>query len=97
MTFVRHIGGHTPESLRRAGLAGSAKASAMKRNTVPPTALAIRPGFESFGPVRGCQWIEGEPSEQDACKCGAPALPERPYCRKHCEVAYVRGAAGDGA
>jgi hypothetical protein len=36
-----------------------------------------------------CQWIAGEPSEDDACKCGAPALEGRPYCGRHHARAYV--------
>lgn len=30
-----------------------------------------------------CQWIEGKPSSDDACKCGAPVVPQRAYCREH--------------
>lgn len=41
-------------------------------------------------PPRTCQWIAGEPSPDDACKCGAPALSGRPYCEAHCKRAYVR-------
>jgi hypothetical protein len=37
-----------------------------------------------------CQWIEGEPSEDDACKCGKPAAAGRPYCPPHEARAYVR-------
>lgn len=37
-----------------------------------------------------CQWIEGEPSFNEACKCGAPVVPEKPYCETHCKRAYVK-------
>src|SRR5579862_4404553 len=34
-------------------------------------------------PAGTCQWIEGEPSEDDACKCGRPSIPGRSYCAPH--------------
>jgi hypothetical protein len=36
-----------------------------------------------------CQWIEGEPSEDDRCKCGAPAADGRSYCAAHEARAYL--------
>ncbi len=36
-----------------------------------------------------CQWIEGEPSADDKCKCGARAVAGRPYCLEHCAKAYI--------
>lgn len=40
-------------------------------------------------PVRntGCQWIEGDP--RDSGMCGAKRVDGKPYCRVHCERAYV--------
>ena len=32
---------------------------------------------------KACQWIAGEPSADDACKCGEPVTPGRPYCDAH--------------
>ena len=37
-----------------------------------------------------CQWPFGDPGSDDFYFCGAPAIPERPYCDKHCKIAYVR-------
>ena len=34
-------------------------------------------------PAKSCQWIEGEPSADDSCKCGAPVVPGRSYCAEH--------------
>lgn len=31
---------------------------------------------------RTCQWIEGEPTHNDACKCGAPSFAGA-YCQAH--------------
>ena len=39
-----------------------------------------------------CQYIEGEPSADDACKCNAPALRGRPYCLDHARKAYRYGS-----
>lgn len=37
---------------------------------------------------RSCQWIEGEASADDACKCGAEVITGSPYCLKHTLRAY---------
>lgn len=37
-----------------------------------------------------CQWIEGEPTIDDDCKCNAPAVSGKPYCQIHCELAYLK-------
>ena len=46
------------------------------------TLLAMRRGFTGPRP-RLCQWIEGEPSGDDSCKCLVPVEPGRPYCAAH--------------
>jgi hypothetical protein len=30
-----------------------------------------------------CQWIEGAPAADDACKCGKPTVGHSSYCREH--------------
>ena len=35
-----------------------------------------------------CQWITGEPTADDACKCPSEAT-EGPYCAKHMAMAYT--------
>jgi GcrA cell cycle regulator len=37
-----------------------------------------------------CSWPVGDPGDDGFHFCGAPALPGKPYCITHCEVAYVR-------
>ena len=49
---------------------------------------AIEPGFEAPGP-RTCQYIAGEPSADDSCKCSLPAVPGGSYCVLHQAVCYV--------
>ena len=39
---------------------------------------------------RFCQWPIGHPGSDDFHFCGAPAVPGKPYCQKHCGVAYRR-------
>lgn len=51
----------------------------------PPTPPAVV-GYN--GPP--CQWPYGDPGKEEFHFCGAPAIPERPYCEEHCKLAYVR-------
>jgi GcrA cell cycle regulator len=37
---------------------------------------------------RTCQFIAGEPSADDACKCGEPVLEGSSYCAKHHAVSW---------
>jgi GcrA cell cycle regulator len=37
-----------------------------------------------------CSWPLGNPGEEGFHFCGAPAVPEKPYCAKHCSIAYVK-------
>lgn len=54
---------------------------------VPPQRLA------GGGPrATRCQWIAGEPSWDDACKCGQPVAPGRPYCAEHWHRAWKKSA-----
>ncbi len=50
----------------------------------PPTPTVV----DYHGPP--CQWPFGDPGDEDFYFCGAPAIPDRPYCDKHCKLAYVR-------
>ena len=38
---------------------------------------------------RGCEWPEGHPDENDFKFCGQERFEDKPYCLKHCAVAYV--------
>ena len=44
-----------------------------------------------FGNVvkRGCEWPEGHPDELDFRFCNKERFEDKPYCLKHCAVAYV--------
>ena len=49
---------------------------------LPPMEPRWEPRTSGPPPER-CQWIEGEPSRHDRCKCGRTAAPGRSYCRAH--------------
>ena len=50
------------------------------------------PIFSRSGPspYKTCQFIEGEPSADDSCKCGAPTVPGVPYCEEHAPKCYTK-------
>jgi GcrA cell cycle regulator len=37
-----------------------------------------------------CSWPLGNPGERNFHFCGEPSAAGKPYCMKHCAVAYVR-------
>lgn len=61
---------------------GSAPSVTPAPKLFPSEAAALGPGR--------CQWIEGEPTANDYCKCGRRAIPGRPYCPDHDMKAYQR-------
>ena len=36
-----------------------------------------------------CRWPIGDPKDEDFHFCGKEALPDKPYCAEHAEIAYV--------
>ncbi len=58
----------------------------------PPPRPAAAPAAASAARHKGpsCQWPIGDPSSQEFAFCGEPSEPGRPYCAKHCTVAYLR-------
>lgn len=55
-----------------------------------PTVLGIT-SFRGGGASRArtCQWIAGDPSADDACKCGKPTAPGSVYCPDHLARAFT--------
>ncbi len=43
----------------------------------------LRVWEKPIAPPRTCQWIEGERSRDDRCKCLAPTVPGMSYCPPH--------------
>lgn len=58
---------------------GAARATA-KGQSYTPNALGPPPAT--------CQWIDGLPGPDDACKCGRPVVPGRPWCTIHIAFVY---------
>ncbi|CCQ72443.1 GcrA family cell cycle regulator [Magnetospira sp. QH-2] len=44
-----------------------------------------------------CCWPIGEPGKPDFQFCGETAVPGKPYCLPHCQIAYVKSSKGDRA
>jgi GcrA cell cycle regulator len=40
--------------------------------------------------VRSCQWPHGDPTSPDFHFCGEEVVEGKPYCDKHCAVAYTK-------
>ena len=55
-----------------------------KKWTPPP------PRRQTFSPWRVCQYIAGEPTEDDSCKCLEPTLPGHSWCREHFVLTHRR-------
>ena len=36
-----------------------------------------------------CQWPHGDPQDKDFYFCGVKVLQGKPYCKEHCDIAYV--------
>jgi len=36
-----------------------------------------------------CKWPHGDPGDEDFCFCGAEIFPDKPYCARHCRMAYA--------
>ena len=54
--------------------------------------LVFQPAVKNLintNPKRGCEWPEGHPDEVDFHFCGKERFEDKPYCIKHCSVAYV--------
>lgn len=56
----------------------------------PETDDAAQPFRPFMLPAGRCQWITGEVTGDDNCKCGAKIVPGAPYCRSHLMRAYQR-------
>jgi GcrA cell cycle regulator len=82
----------------RLGLAGRpspirGEAKPRSKAAPPPPPAAAAAAAAPAAPRRkgpGCQWPIGDPSTQEFAFCGESSEPGRPYCAKHCAVAYLR-------
>lgn len=49
---------------------------------------AAKPRKKVIPPHRACQWPIGHPGEEGFHFCGDEAVQNKPYCLKHCNMAY---------
>jgi hypothetical protein len=65
--------------------AGRTRPVARAADTVP-----VATGRRIAGPKgRQCQWIEGNPSGRDECKCLRPTVPQSSWCPAHLRKVYL--------
>ncbi len=84
---------------RRLGMTKNAVIGKVHRLGLPKRGSPIQAKTETAELVRledlaagMCSWPDGEPGTDDFQFCGAPAVPGKPYCAKHCATAYVTGS-----
>ncbi|WP_259780210.1 GcrA family cell cycle regulator [Aestuariispira ectoiniformans] len=87
--IAERLGGVTRNAVigkaHRMGL--SSRPSPIKREK--PAAPAVK--------ERSCQWPVGHPGSDEFHFCGQSAEAGRPYCPKHCAVAYRRPSSNENA
>ena len=81
--IAEKLGGVTRNAVigkaHRLGL--SSRPTTVKRHTPLPIPNVVE---------RYCQWPIGDPGSDDFHFCGKAAVPGKPYCDKHCAIAYRR-------
>ena len=73
---------------------GERKATPRRMKKAAETVKLARAPVSFF---RTCQFIEGEPTADDSCKCGAETLPGSAYCQAHFERCWLRVAPEEAA
>jgi GcrA cell cycle regulator len=53
-------------------------------------AASVAPAPRPYGRSIACCWPLGEPGTPGFHFCGVDALPGKPYCVQHAQLAYVR-------
>lgn len=59
----------------------------------PKETAAATIGMESLA-ASMCSWPSGEPGTENFSFCGQPIVSEKPYCAKHCAMAYITVSKG---
>lgn len=58
-------------------------------DTPPPTAKRTKRSAILGSSTADCQWPSGHVGEPGFHLCGEPSKADRPYCPKHCKLAYL--------
>lgn len=61
--------------------------NAVYRAMIRLTAASESPSFSS---EKLCQWPFGDPNNEDFRFCHKDTVAGRPYCKKHCDMAYKK-------
>lgn len=86
----------TSEIGRRLGITKNAVIGKVHRLGLPKRRLPPEKPEESqvirLSELRSgmCSWPVGDPGDDKFHFCGEQAAPGKPYCSKHCDVAYVK-------
>jgi len=82
----RRVIGPTLPPLTGAVLPRAAEPAPVPVRPAPVEAKPVRPGLRALP----CCWPIGEPGTPSFRFCDAEALPAKPYCAEHAQLAYVR-------
>lgn len=86
---------------RDAGLSRAAIARKIGKDTRSVRRWMIRQGFANppkskplpLSQIHKCQYIAGDPSADDRCKCLQPAALGKPYCPEHYYKCVIYGSS----
>ena len=70
----------------RNAVIGKANRLGLSAKSTP--AAAPKPKKKVIPAHRACQWPIGHPGEPGFHFCGEESVPSKPYCLKHCNMAY---------
>jgi GcrA cell cycle regulator len=63
--------------------------SPIKRTAPPPPVISAAPKTYAQPGGRTCSWPIGDPRKPGFAFCSEHALPGKPYCAQHAQMAYV--------
>ncbi|HTU55017.1 MAG TPA: GcrA family cell cycle regulator [Acetobacteraceae bacterium] len=82
------LASRAPVSPAGAGFAGAPASAADRAGAAP--AGSVAPAPRPYARSIACCWPLGEPGTSGFHFCGLDALPGKPYCAQHAQLAYVR-------
>jgi GcrA cell cycle regulator len=89
----------TSEIGRQLGITKNAVIGKVHRLGLPQRRPSLKDEVEEGDVVRldsltsgMCSWPVGNPGDRNFHFCGEAAAPGKPYCAKHCAVAYIRSS-----
>lgn len=83
---IARAAGPRPAQAPRKVQPRAAKAVVAPAPARPAKAPVFRPTRIANGPA--CRWPIGDPKTDDFHFCGDPSIEGKPYCEKHCAMAY---------